>query len=291
VGYLRNQPGLLHALHKICCTILRIAWRLYHKSLHSSSLKTFSLPPIPHIAAAVTTARLPFKSITVVVAWSCCYKRRRRSCDSDTSTQNRHCEMLQCRKCTHPWTQDRNQSEKQNSGKKPKQEAKKLLNNKIHPLPYQKKQKSRKPRKFRLALHSQLQKETLWSWKNRMKSSKVCNFLFKGLESCFASKRDKERQSSPWHHSRRESLSIKNKTKKKKKKKNKKKKKKNHPNLCKAPMFLRSKNQNPQGEFGNAPIFTNPKKKERGSNWKNTIIWFHIITEWCPSFKRRIASL
>jgi hypothetical protein len=29
---------------------------------------------------------------------------------------------------------------------------------------------------------------------------------------------------------------------------------------------LRSKNQNPQGEFGNAPIFTNPKKKESGSN-------------------------
>ncbi len=102
----------------------------------------FSWPPTPHIEAAVTTARLPFKSITVVVAWSCCYKRRRRrrrTCDSDTSTQNRHCEMLQCRKCTHPWTQDRNKSEKQNSGKKPKQEAKKLLNNKIHPLPYQKK--------------------------------------------------------------------------------------------------------------------------------------------------------
>lgn len=118
MAYLRNQPGLLHALHKICCTILRIAWRLYHKSLHSSSLKTFSWPPIPHIAAAVTTARLPFKSITVMVAWSCCYKRRRRrTCDSDTSTQNRHCEMLQCRKCTHPWTQDRNQSEKQNSEK------------------------------------------------------------------------------------------------------------------------------------------------------------------------------
>jgi hypothetical protein len=42
--------------------------------------------------------------------------------------------------------------------------------------------------------------------------------------------------------------------------------KKNHPKLCKAPIFERSKNQNPQGEFGNAPIFTNPKKKERGSN-------------------------
>jgi len=36
--------------------------------------------------------------------------------------------------------------------------------------------------------------------------------------------------------------------------------------ICAKLQSLRSKNQNPQGKFGNTPIFTNPKKKERGSN-------------------------
>jgi hypothetical protein len=36
--------------------------------------------------------------------------------------------------------------------------------------------------------------------------------------------------------------------------------------ICAKLQSLRSKNQNPQGEFGNDPIFTNPKKNERGSN-------------------------
>jgi len=111
----------------------------------------------------------------------------------------------------HPSLNPRQESKwKTKFGKKADTRSKKTPQQQDPPTPLPKKN-SRKPRKFRLALHSQLQKDTLWSWKNRMKSSKVCNFFFKELESCFASKRDKERQSSPWHHSRRESLSTKKK--------------------------------------------------------------------------------
>lgn len=81
-----------------------------------------------------------------------------------------------------------------------------------------------------------------------MKSSKVCNFFFKELESCFASKRDKERQSSPWHHSRRESLST---------------KKKNHPNLCKAPIFEIQKPK-PSRWIWQYSNFHKPKKERKG---------------------------
>jgi hypothetical protein len=52
-----------------------------------------------------------------------------------------------------------------------------------------------------------------------MKSSKVCNFFFKELESCFASKRDRAALDTTVEGNPSQP------------------KRKNHPNLCKAPIF------------------------------------------------------